>query len=110
MSEFGYIMELLAKGKVSVSAVGLCPRSRLGTHDLRVGCDIGAVPCWGDTSWNPGLCYALAHPSCTQCTVAAFSLCRRKGTHGASWRSGAGARRERMGTKGLSVNTEVWNG
>lgn len=45
MSEFGYIMELLAKGKVSVSAVGLCPRSRLGTHDLRVGCGIGAVPC-----------------------------------------------------------------
>lgn len=46
MSEFGYIMELLAKGKVSVSAVGLCPRSRLGTHDLRVGCGIRAVPCW----------------------------------------------------------------
>lgn len=47
MSEFGYIMELLAKGKVSVSAVGLCPRSLLGTQDLRVGCGIGAVPCWG---------------------------------------------------------------
>lgn len=55
MSEFGYIMELLAKGKVSASAVGLRPRSRPGTHDLRVGCGIGAVPCLGDTAWNPGL-------------------------------------------------------
>lgn len=80
MSEFGYIMELLAKGKVSIFAVGLRPRSRLGTHDLRVGCGIGAVPCWGDTSWNLGLCSVLADPSCTQCIVAAFSLCQRKGT------------------------------
>lgn len=53
MSEFGYIMELLAKGKVSISAVGLCLWPRLGTQDLRVGCGIGAVLCWGDTSWNP---------------------------------------------------------
>lgn len=54
MSEFGYIMELLAKGKVSVSAVGLCPRSRLGTHDLRVGCSIGAVSCWGGHKLESG--------------------------------------------------------
>lgn len=54
MSEFGYIMELLAKGKVSVSAVGLCLcwRSPLGTQDLRVGCGIGVVPRWGHTSRN----------------------------------------------------------
>lgn len=54
MSEFGYIMELLAKGKVSVSTVGLCLRSLLGTQDLRVGCGIRTVPCWGGggTSWN----------------------------------------------------------
>lgn len=77
MSEFGYIMELLAKGKVSASAGGrgLLLGSRLGTHSTRVSSGTRAVPCWGFTGWNPGLRFAPAHPSCTQCTVAAFSLC-----------------------------------
>lgn len=63
MSEFGYIMELLAKGKVSASASGLRLRSRLGTHDLRVGCDTAAVPWLGDTGRNPGLRSAPGIPA-----------------------------------------------
>ncbi|KAM7320265.1 hypothetical protein ACRRTK_020708 [Alexandromys fortis] len=86
MSEFGYIMELLAKGKVSNSAGGCVWGPGLGTPSMRVSCGIRPVRSWGDTDWDPGLRCARAHRSCTQCTVAAFSLCRRKGSPRASWR------------------------
>lgn len=52
MSEFGYIMELLAKGKVSASAGGLGGGrlglgSRLGTQGMRVSFDIRGVRAGG---------------------------------------------------------------
>lgn len=54
MSEFGYIMELLAKGKVSNSAGGCVWGPGLGTPSMRVSCGIRPVRSWGDTDWGSG--------------------------------------------------------
>lgn len=98
MSEFGYIMELLAKGKVSASPGGLGLGSRLGTQGMRLSLGIRAVRAGGTRAGSLVCAPHRRIPAVHNAPWLLFLYVEERGLFEPVGHSGVGSWRERMGT------------